>query len=136
MMCPESFLELIPRKPSASRKHSHVVVPPRMCGTPELLCCKRRLVVVIVGVHRELGLYGLKPAVSLQRLVGLVKQRRLGPQELLVSRNRWLVVRLRPRRSALLHELTEECGLLVAPGEHAAMVLIFFFLLLEVVLLY
>ena len=27
-------------------------------------------------------------------------------------------MRLRPRRSALLHELTEECGLLVAPGEH------------------
>src|SRR6185437_15900528 len=71
-----------------------------------------------VGVKRELGLYGLKPAVGLQRLVGLVKQRRLGPQELLVSRKRWLVVRLRPRRSALLHELTEVCGLLVAPGEH------------------
>ena len=47
-----------------------------------------------------------------------MKQRRLGPQELLVPRNWWLVVRLRPRRSALLHKLTEECGLLVAPGEY------------------
>ena len=28
------------------------------------------------------------------------------------------MVMVRSRRSALLHELTEECGLLVAPGEH------------------
>src|SRR6185312_6729663 len=98
MVCSESFLELIPRKPSASRKHSHMVVPPRTCGSPELRCCKRHFVVVIVGVQRELGLYGLKTTVGLQRLVGLVKQRWLGPQKLLISRNRWLVVRLRPRR--------------------------------------
>ena len=40
MMCPESFLELIPRKPSASREHSYVIIPPRTCRTSELLSCK------------------------------------------------------------------------------------------------
>ena len=73
MMCLESFFELRPSESSASRKHGHVVVPKRTCGTPELLSCESCLVPLIVWVQSELGLYGLKPAVSLQRLVCLVK---------------------------------------------------------------
>jgi len=40
MMCPGSFLELIPRKPSASREHSYVIILSRTCRTSELLSCK------------------------------------------------------------------------------------------------
>jgi hypothetical protein len=47
-----------------------------------------------------------------------MEQQWLNSQKLRVSGSKWLVVMLRSRRSALLHELTEECGLLVAPGEH------------------
>ena len=54
MVCSKSFLELIPRKPSASKKHGHVVVPPRTRGTPELLCCKSSLVIIIVWVQGKL----------------------------------------------------------------------------------
>ena len=37
---------------------------------------------------------------------------------MLISRDRWLVVMLRPRRSTLRHKVTEECRLLIAPSEH------------------
>ena len=76
------------------------------------------LVVVIVGVQGELGLNGPEPTVRLQWLIRLMKKWRLSTQKLLISRNRWWVVLFRPRHSALLHDLTEERRLLVAPRKH------------------
>ena len=104
MMGPERCLEFCPGKPSTRREHGHMVIPPCACGTPELLSRKPCLVVVIVGVQSELGL--------------VMKKRWLSAQKLLIYRDRWLGVMFRPRRSALLHDLTEECRLLVAPGKN------------------
>ena len=42
----------------------------------------------------------------------------LSTQKLLISRNRWWVVLLRLRHSALLRDLTEGRCLLIASGEH------------------
>ena len=47
----------------------------------------------------------------------LCERGRLGPQKLLVPRNRWWVVSW-PWRCTLLHELTKELRLLVAPSQH------------------
>ena len=47
----------------------------------------------------------------------LCERGRLGPQKLLVPRNRWWVVSW-PWRCPLLHELMKECRLLIAPSQH------------------
>ena len=117
-MCPESFLELCPGEPSALGKHGHVIVPQSACGTPELLGCKSGLVIIIVWVQGELRLNSLELVVCFQWLIRLVKKWRLGPQKLLLPRNRWRVVVSWPRCCPLLHKLMEECRLLVAPSEH------------------
>jgi len=95
-----------------------MIVPPCACRAPKLLGCKSCLVVVTIGVQGELGLYGPEPAIGLQWLIRFMKKRWLSTQKLLISRNRRLVVMFKPLRSALLHNLTEECRLLVASGEH------------------
>src|SRR6185503_10878340 len=118
MMGPERCLDFCPGKPSTRREHGHMVIPPCACGTPELLSCKSCLVIVIVGVQGELGLNGPEPTVCLQWLIRLMNKWWLSTQKLLISRNRWLVVLFRPRHSALLHDLTEERRLLVAPRKH------------------
>ena len=118
MMCPEIFFELCPGKPSASREHVHVIVPPCACRTPELLGCKSHLVPILVWVLGELGPYGPEPTIRLQWLIRFMKKRWLSTQKLLISRDKRLLMRFRPLRSALLHNLLEECRLLVASGEH------------------
>ena len=92
MMRSEGVLELRPGELSARREHGHVIVPPRACGTPELLSCKSCLVVVIVGVQGELGLDGPEPAICFQWLIRLMEEWWLGVQKLLIPRDSWLVV--------------------------------------------
>jgi len=118
MVRSESLLELSPSEPSVRRKQCHMILPPCARGTSQLLSCQSSFIPIIVRVQGEFGLYGPKPTVRLQWLIRFMEQRGLSSQKLRVARSRWLVVMVRPRRSALLHELTEECGLLVAPGEH------------------
>jgi len=117
-VCPECFLELCPGEPSALGEHGHVIVPPGACGTPELLGCKSCLVPIIVRVQSELGLNGPEPAICFQWLICFVEQWRLSAQKLFISGDSGLVVMFMPLRSALLHNLPEECRLLIASGEH------------------
>ena len=117
-MCPESFLELCPGEPSALGKHGHVIVPPSECRTPELLGCKSCLVPIIVRVQSELGLNGPELAICFQWLICFVLQWRFSAQKLLISRHSGLLVMFMPLRSALLHNLPEECRLFVSSGEH------------------
>ena len=119
MMCPESFFELCPGEPSASREHGHVIVPPCACRTLELLSYKSCLVIVIVWVQSELGLNGPKRAAGFQWFIRLMKKLWLGSQKLRVPRNRQRVVNFRPRHCPLLHKLTEECRLLITPSEYS-----------------
>ena len=117
-MCSKGVLELRPGESGVRWKHSHMIVPLCACRAPELLSYKSCLVPIIVRVQSELGLNGPEPAICFQWLICLVKQWRLSAQKLLISRDSWLVVMLRPLRSALLHNLPEECRLLIASGEH------------------
>ena len=117
-MWPKCFFKLGLGEPSALGKHGHVIVPPSACGAPELLGCKSCLVPIIVRVQGELGLDGPEPAICFQWLIRLMEERWLGSQKLRVSWNRWQVMMFKPLRSALLHNLPEECRLLVASGEH------------------
>ena len=117
-MRPECFFELGPGEPSALGEHGHVIVPPSACGAPELLGCKSCLLPIIVQVQGELGLDGPELAICFQRLIRLMEERWLGSQKLRVSRSRWRVVMFMPLCSALLHNLPEECHLLIASGEH------------------
>ena len=84
----------------------------------KLLSCKRSLVNIIVVIQSELGLYGPEPAISFQRFIHLMKKQWLSIQELLIPQNRRLMVIVISisRSSTLLHELTEECRLLIAPS--------------------
>ena len=66
VMCSKGVLELRPGELSARRKHSHMIVPPCAYWIPELLSCKSCLIIVIVGVQGELGLYGSEPAICFQ----------------------------------------------------------------------
>ena len=47
-----------------------------------------------------------------------MEQWRLSAQKLLISRDSGLVVMFMPLRSALLHNLPEECRLLIVSGVH------------------
>ena len=114
----ECFSKMCPGEPGTFREHGHVIVPPGTCGTPELLGCKSCLVPIIVRVQSELGLNGPEPAICFQWLICFVEQWWLSVQKLLISRNSRLVVMLMPLRSALLHNLSKECHLLVSSGEH------------------
>ena len=117
-MRPEYFLKLGPGEPSALGKHGHVIVPPSACGTPELLGCKSCLVPIILRVQGELGLDGPEPAICFQWLIRLMESGGW------VAKNSGYpgagggVVMFMPLRSALLHNLLEECRLLIASGEH------------------
>ena len=69
----EGVLELRSGESSARREHGHVIIPPRACGTPELLGCKSCLVPILVRVQGELGLYGPEPTIRLQWLIRFMK---------------------------------------------------------------
>ena len=85
---------------------------------PQLLGCQSCFIPIVVWVQGKLGLDSPKPAVRLQRFIRLVEERGLSSQKLRISRSRWLVVMFVPLRSALLHNLLEECRPLIASGEH------------------
>ena len=118
MVRSESLLELSSSEPGVCGEHCYMILPPCARGTPQLLGCQSCFISIIVWVQCKLGLDGPEPTVCLQWLIRFMKQRWLSSQKLRVSRSRWLVVMLKPRRSALLHELTKKCSLLIAPGEH------------------
>jgi hypothetical protein len=118
MMRSEGFLELFPSETSVRGEHCHMIIPPCACWAPKLLSGKSCLVPIIVLVQGEFGLDSPKPAVCLQRFIRFMEERWLSSQKLWISRSRRLMVMSRLRRSALRHELTEECRLLIAPSEH------------------
>ena len=118
MVRSESLLELSPSEPGVRGEHCHMILPPYACGTPQLLGCQSCFIPIIVWVQGKLGLDSPKPAICFQWLIYFVKQRRLSAQKLLISRDSRLVVMFMPLRSALLHNLPEECRLFVSSGEH------------------
>ena len=91
-----------------------VVVPPKPCGTTQLLSCEPRLVVVRAwsGEELELGFDRTNPCISVERFLGLLEQRGLRPQKVLISCDMLLLLCSTTMWLLLsLHQMPEQLGL-------------------------
>ena len=115
MMPSERCLELVLADNMVGWQHDMVVIPPELGGTTQLLGCKPGFIVVgaLSGGELELGFNCANPGVCVERVLCLLEQRGLHPQEVLIASNMRLLLSPSPMGLLLLslHEVPQQLGL-------------------------